>query len=99
MTRGLGKPNREDVKNLTDYARGTIDKAEYARRADAAARTQEVSEPSRFRLEFDPGISLITPETWNQASRLGIFAPSFSRVRHLNLRGRMRLGGNAESCE
>lgn len=29
-------PNREDVKNLTDYARGVIDKAEYDRRAAAA---------------------------------------------------------------
>ena len=26
-------PNREDVENLTDYARGVIDKAEYDRRA------------------------------------------------------------------
>lgn len=30
-------PNREDVENLTDYARGAIDKAEYDRRADEAA--------------------------------------------------------------
>jgi hypothetical protein len=30
-------PNREDVENLTDYARGAIDKAEYDRRVDAAA--------------------------------------------------------------
>ncbi|MFZ4843573.1 hypothetical protein [Mycetocola saprophilus] len=40
------EPNREDVKNLTDYARGTIDKAEYARRADAAARTHEARSPA-----------------------------------------------------
>lgn len=32
-------PNREDVENLTDYARGAIDKDEYDRRAaDAAER-------------------------------------------------------------
>lgn len=29
-------PNREDVENLTDYARGVIDKAEYDRRAAGA---------------------------------------------------------------
>lgn len=29
-------PNREDVENLTDYARGAIDEAEYDRRAVAA---------------------------------------------------------------
>ena len=29
-------PNREDVENLTDYARGAIDKAEYDRRIEAA---------------------------------------------------------------
>ncbi|MCS6712477.1 hypothetical protein JSY14_10765 [Brachybacterium sp. EF45031] len=31
-------PNREDVANLTDEARGAIDAAEYRRRAHAAAR-------------------------------------------------------------
>ncbi len=31
------EPNREDVKNLTDRARGVIDKAEYQRRAHEAA--------------------------------------------------------------
>ncbi|VEW10187.1 Uncharacterised protein [Brevibacterium casei] len=31
------EPNREDVKNLTDRARGAIDHAEYLRRADEAA--------------------------------------------------------------
>ena len=31
------EPNREDVENLTDEARGAIDYDEYLRRADAAA--------------------------------------------------------------
>lgn len=31
-------PTREDVENLTDYARGAIDVPEYRRRALAAAR-------------------------------------------------------------
>lgn len=31
-------PNREDVENLTDRARGAIDAAEYRRRAHTAAR-------------------------------------------------------------
>ena len=31
------EPNREDVENLTDEARGAIDYEEYLRRADAAA--------------------------------------------------------------
>lgn len=31
-------PNREDVENLTDRARGAIDAAEYRRRSHAAAR-------------------------------------------------------------
>jgi hypothetical protein len=30
-------PNREDVENLTDYARGAIDEEEYDRRAAGAA--------------------------------------------------------------
>lgn len=30
-------PTREDVENLTDYARGAIDYDEYIRRADATA--------------------------------------------------------------
>ncbi|WP_280115591.1 antitoxin VbhA family protein [Pseudoclavibacter terrae] len=30
-------PNREDVENLNDYARGAIDKSEYARRVAGAA--------------------------------------------------------------
>ncbi|MFV0460200.1 MAG: hypothetical protein ACK5MT_15670 [Actinomycetales bacterium] len=33
-------PNREDVENLTDEARGAIDAAEYRRRAHAAARRE-----------------------------------------------------------
>jgi len=32
------EPNREDVENLTDEARGAIETAEYRRRAHAAAR-------------------------------------------------------------
>ncbi|TCC11852.1 antitoxin VbhA family protein [Kribbella soli] len=32
------EPNREDVENLADRARGVIDQDEYLRRADAAAR-------------------------------------------------------------
>lgn len=31
------EPNREDVENLTDRARGAIDRDEYLRRSDAAA--------------------------------------------------------------
>lgn len=31
-------PNREDVENLTDEARGAIDEAEYLRRARESAR-------------------------------------------------------------
>ncbi|WP_324654084.1 hypothetical protein [Georgenia sp. H159] len=31
-------PNREDVENVTDHARGAIDVEEYRRRAHAAAR-------------------------------------------------------------
>ncbi|MGZ0149744.1 antitoxin VbhA family protein [Kribbella sp. WER1] len=31
------EPNRDDVQNLTDRARGLIDDAEYLRRAEAAA--------------------------------------------------------------
>lgn len=31
------EPNREDVENLTDRARGAIDRDEYLRRADEAA--------------------------------------------------------------
>ena len=31
------EPTRDDVANLVDYAQGTIDEAEYTRRADAAA--------------------------------------------------------------
>ncbi|QTE30339.1 antitoxin VbhA family protein [Pengzhenrongella sicca] len=38
------EPNREDVENLTDEARGAIDRAEYLRRVDAAAeRRRKVS--------------------------------------------------------
>lgn len=37
------EPTREDVENLTDYTRGVIDRAEYRRRAHAAAR--RVSRP------------------------------------------------------
>lgn len=33
-------PTREDVENLTDYARGAIDFAEYRRRGQAAARRE-----------------------------------------------------------
>jgi len=36
-------PNREDVENLTDNARGTIDGAEYLRRVDAAAERRRGS--------------------------------------------------------
>lgn len=37
-------PTREDVENITDYARGAIDAGEYDRRADAAAhRAAEVA--------------------------------------------------------
>lgn len=37
-------PTREDVENITDYARGAIDADEYDRRADAAAhRAAEVA--------------------------------------------------------
>lgn len=36
-------PNREDVENLTDEARGAIDAAEYRRRAHAAARRRTVA--------------------------------------------------------
>lgn len=38
------EPNREDVANLTDYAAGRIDHAEYVRRADAAASRTRGSE-------------------------------------------------------
>ncbi|GAA3853034.1 hypothetical protein [Brevibacterium ammoniilyticum] len=33
-------PNREDVENLTDRARGAIDREEYLRRADAMTEVQ-----------------------------------------------------------
>lgn len=33
-------PTREDVENLTDYARGAIDFPEYRRRGHAAARRE-----------------------------------------------------------
>lgn len=37
-------PNREDVENLTDRARGAIDRDEYLRRVDEAAeRRRQVS--------------------------------------------------------
>jgi hypothetical protein len=36
-------PNREDVKNLTDEASGTIDEAEYFRRVREAARRASIS--------------------------------------------------------
>lgn len=32
------EPTREDVENVTDYARGAIDHEEYRRRAHASAR-------------------------------------------------------------
>jgi hypothetical protein len=38
------EPNREHVANLTDYAAGRIDAAEYDRRSDAAARRRRGSE-------------------------------------------------------
>lgn len=38
------QPNREDVANLTDRARGLIDKDEYLRRAHAAARRRAAGE-------------------------------------------------------
>ncbi|MGO2031273.1 MAG: hypothetical protein ACTH2A_10020 [Glutamicibacter ardleyensis] len=31
------EPNREDVENLTNFVRGTYDRAEYLRRAGALA--------------------------------------------------------------
>ena len=34
-------PNREDVENLTDRARGTIDREEYQRRVLAAVRRRK----------------------------------------------------------
>ena len=41
---GNWQPTREDVENLTDYARGAIDAAEYDRRSAAAAhRAAEAS--------------------------------------------------------
>ena len=36
-------PNREDVANLTDEARGAIDAEEYLRRVDAAAERQRAT--------------------------------------------------------
>ncbi|MGQ0625957.1 MAG: hypothetical protein ACT4PP_15085 [Sporichthyaceae bacterium] len=40
-------PNREDVENLTDEARGAIDRAEYMRRVrEAAERHRKVSAAS-----------------------------------------------------
>jgi hypothetical protein len=36
------RPNREDVENLTDRARGAIDSSEYRRRAREAARRHVV---------------------------------------------------------
>ena len=38
------EPNREHVANLTDYAAGRIDHAEYVRRSDPAARLRRGSE-------------------------------------------------------
>lgn len=37
-------PNREDVKNLTDKARGAIDTDEYRRRAHAAVRRRTLAQ-------------------------------------------------------
>jgi hypothetical protein len=34
------EPNREDVENITDLARGAIDDDEYLRRVEAAAERQ-----------------------------------------------------------
>ncbi|UNX54717.1 hypothetical protein MF406_17875 [Georgenia sp. TF02-10] len=40
-------PNREDVENLTDRARGAIDHDEYLRRVDAAAERHRKVPPVR----------------------------------------------------
>ncbi len=36
------EPNREDVENLTDRARGVIDQAEYFRRVNEAAERRRI---------------------------------------------------------
>jgi hypothetical protein len=42
------EPNREDVENLTDRARGAIDRDEYVRRVrEAAERQRKVAATSR----------------------------------------------------
>lgn len=38
-------PDREDVENVTDHARGAIDDAEYLRRVDAAAERRRGAGP------------------------------------------------------
>lgn len=38
-------PNREDVENVTEHARGAIDDAEYLRRVDAAAERRRGATP------------------------------------------------------
>ncbi|HEY9334938.1 MAG TPA: hypothetical protein VIQ79_10965 [Kribbella sp.] len=38
------EPNREDVENLADRARGAIDQDEYLRRAHAAARRRATNQ-------------------------------------------------------
>lgn len=40
------EPNREDVENATDYARGVIDRDEYRRRAFAAIKRRRGVEES-----------------------------------------------------
>lgn len=39
------EPNREDVENIVDHARGAIGDEEYLRRADAAAERRRVTQP------------------------------------------------------
>ncbi|WP_413456344.1 hypothetical protein ACLQ8T_08170 [Glutamicibacter sp. FR1] len=49
-------PNREDVENLTDVARGAIDQDEYFRRADAAAEGyRSSSRTTNKKLNSKPG--------------------------------------------
>ena len=48
-------PNREDVENLTDEARGAIDAEEYRRRAHAAPSALERLAARVFRLRQQPG--------------------------------------------
>lgn len=40
------KPKREDVENLTDFARGSIDRAEYSRRVDMGPARDKAHHPA-----------------------------------------------------